>query len=96
MRQTEDTRKKQTEINKEISKAKSAEGEQVSKGVFGGKVNKNERVTELEAQLAKTTSNLDSLSQIRAVAYNILNNVEFPRIVVTINITVDAQEQSDV
>lgn len=48
---TEDNRRKQTEVNKEISKVKLAEGDQVKKGMFGGKMSKEERIKDLEDQL---------------------------------------------
>jgi hypothetical protein len=48
---TEDNRRKQTEVNKEICKVKLAEGDQVKKGMFGGKMSKEERIKDLEDQL---------------------------------------------
>lgn len=48
---TEDNRRKQTEVNKEISKVKLTEGDQVKKGMFGGKMSKEERIKDLEDQL---------------------------------------------
>jgi seryl-tRNA synthetase len=47
----EDNRRKQTEINKEISKARLTEGDQVKTSMFGGKVNKEERIKDLNDQL---------------------------------------------
>ena len=82
MKQTEEYRRKQTDVNKEISKLKASDAESVSKGVFGGKVSKAERQKELDGQLLKATDNLDALTKIRGIVYNILNLIEFPRIVV--------------
>lgn len=48
---TEENRRKQTEVNKEISKVKLSEGDQVKTGMFGAKVSKEERLKDLEEQL---------------------------------------------
>lgn len=51
IRLAEDNRRKQTEINKEISKTRLAEGDQVKTSMFGGKVNKEEHIKDLNDQL---------------------------------------------
>jgi seryl-tRNA synthetase len=50
-KKTEETRKKQTAINNDITKLRSMDGDTVKKGLFGGKQDKKEALAELEKQI---------------------------------------------
>ena len=58
IRFAEDNRRKQTDINKEISKARLTEGDQIKTGVFGGSVKKEERIKDLNDQLKEVIIHL--------------------------------------
>ena len=49
-KQRQETLKKQTEINKEITKVRAADGETVKSGMFG-KMSKTDKIKELEDQM---------------------------------------------
>ena len=78
----EATRKKQTDINKELAKVNTTEGDVVKTSLFGGTVSKADKSKELTEKINTMTEEIDALSKLRAVIFNILYYREFPRIVV--------------
>lgn len=86
-RQRQDTLKKQTEINKDITKVRAADGDMVKSGMFG-KMSKSDKIKELEEHMLQVglaeqaTSNLNALISLKSLVVNLLNSKEFPRVVV--------------
>lgn len=91
----EDTKKKQSEINKELAKVNTTEGDVIKTGLFGKAVSKAELSKELTDKVNHTTEELDALSKLRGVIFNILYYREFPRIIVDLRVTLGQQEQGD-
>lgn len=96
---TQDFRKKQTEINGDIAKYSSVDKEVISIGFFK-KANKKDLINQLkrdldevELWLIQTTANLEALIEMRSIIYNLLNFLEFPRLVVDFSVTVGPEEK---
>lgn len=71
----------QTKYNNELSKIRSMEGTMIKSGMFK-KVPKAEKIKELEKLIEEATDDLNALTKLRYIIYNLLNFQEFPRLIV--------------
>lgn len=73
-------KKKQEEANKNLSRVRTLEGDVINEGMFK-KVNKVERINQLEKEIQDCQNDVESLEKNRCFAFHLLNNHEFPILV---------------
>lgn len=71
-------KKKQEEANKNLSKVRSQESEEVKEGLFKKTTTKTQKIAELENEIQECQSDIESLEKNRSFTFHLLNNHEFP------------------